>query len=104
MIIQSSTNLNLGKHLLFATLAGSSLLAGINCEILYNQMPTMTVNYTEMKDDYSWENKYIAFNKPVDDHKAYDTILTFANKIVAESKDIDVDIQIAVNKIFWDLL
>jgi len=104
MIMLSNTNLNLGKQLLFASIAGSSLIAFANYEIAYNHMPSMTAKYSKIDLGYSWENEFQEFIKPVNDSQEYDTILSIANKVVSESEDIDVDIQIAVNKIFWDLL
>ena len=102
---QSSSNLNFGKQLIFATFAGScSLVAAFNYEANSNPMPTMTAKYSECKLLHSWESEFGVNNLALNDYQDYETMLSFANKVVSESKDIDLDIQIAVNKIFWDLL
>lgn len=101
---QSSTNLNFGKQLIFATIAGSSLVAAFNYEVNLIPMPSMTAKYSECNLAYPWENELRSSNFSVDDYQEYDTMITFAKKVVSESKDIDLDIQLAVNKIFWDLL
>lgn len=101
---QSSTNLNLGKQLIFATIAGSSLVAAANYEINSNSLPSMNVPYIECTTTYPWEAESGIGNLAVNDYQHYDTMVSFAKKVVSETKDIDVDIQEAVNKIFWDLL
>ena len=101
---QSSTNLNFGKQLIFATIAGSSLVAAFNYEVNLTPMPSMTAKYSEFNLDYPWENQLKINKLLVDDYREYETMITFAQKVVSESKDIDIDIQLAVNKIFWDLL
>lgn len=101
---QSNLNLNFGKQLIFASIAGSSLVAAFNYEVNLILMPSMTAKYSEFNMNYPWENQLKTNNLSVDDYQEYDTMITFAKKVVSESKDIDLDIQLAVNKIFWDLL
>jgi len=101
---QSSTNLNFGKQLIFATIAGSSLVAPFYYEVNSNPMPSMTAKYCECVNRYPWENEFGTNNLLINDYQDYDTMISFAKKVVSESKDIDIEIQLAVNKIFWDLL
>ena len=101
---QSSTNLNFGKQLIFATIAGSSFIAAATYEVNSNPMPSMNVTYTECITTYPWEAELGISNLAVNDYQDYDTMVNFAKKVVSETKDIDIDIQEAVNKIFWDLL
>ena len=103
-MIGNSTNLNIGRQLLFATIAGSSFIAQTNYDCSINFIPTVMAHYTQVANPYPWEKdlemNYVS--NPESDQ--YETILSFSNKVVSESKDIDIEIQAAVNKIFWDLI
>ena len=103
-MVTNNTNLNFGKQLLFATIAGSSLVAAANYDINYSIMPSITANYTQVNFGYSWEEKFMTNIISDSEAKEYETILSFAQKVISESKDIDIEIQSTVNKIFWDLL
>jgi len=67
-------------------------------------LPSVTANYTELNVGYQWENKDgLNINYSPEQYE-YATIISFAEKFILQSQDIDIEIQEAVNKIFWDLL
>jgi hypothetical protein len=103
-MVASSTNLNFSKQLLFATIAGSSLVAVANYDIVFNTLPSLTAQYTQVNIGYPWEEKLGSNINSDSELNQYETILLFAQKVISDSKDIDVEIQSTVNKIFWDLI
>lgn len=100
----SNTTISFGKQLLFATIAGSSILVAPIYEMKSNEMPSLVASYSKMGNSYSWENPSgsqvnVEFNS-----MQYETIVAFAEKVIGNSQDIDFEIQDAINKIFWDLI
>jgi len=98
----NNTNSTIGKSLFLATLAGTTLMTTLCYDA--QEIPSVTANYVELNMGYEWENRE-GFNfKYSSDALEYSTIISFAEKLVSQSQDIDIEIQEAVNKIFWDLL
>lgn len=98
----NNTNSTISKSLFLATLAGTTLMSSLHYDS--QELPSVTAKYVELKMGYSWENRE-GFNfKYSSDEYEYFTIMSFAEKLVSQSQDIDFEIQEAVNRIFWDLL
>ena len=104
MMEPSNTNLSIGRQLLFATIAGSSLITIANYEVNRNTLPSLTVEYSKMNIGYPWESTFGSQISSDYNSVQFEAILSFAQKVIGNSHDIDIDIQDAVNKIFWDLL
>ncbi|MPN42459.1 hypothetical protein SDC9_190016 [bioreactor metagenome] len=101
--MNASSCTNLSKQLIFATIAGSSLIASANCEYYNTPEPSIVANYSNLTPTYPWDCN-IQNDLLSPEELQYETVMAFASKLITESIDIDEDIQAAVNKIFWDLL
>ncbi len=105
--MSTNSNISLSKILIFATL--SSTTGSFNHGIELFSMPQNQAKFKKSRD-YIENWKDDAFNTPVDYHFYNDPIqkskiiVSFAQKVLENSKDIDSEFIDIVNDNFWDLI
>jgi hypothetical protein len=100
------TNLTLFATPFYILLVGARLTSLSNDIYDKNQftpMPSVAIEYKNMDDKTYGTNDCPSLQK-IKDTQDFDEILSFSQKMISETKDIDADIQSYVNDHFWEMI
>lgn len=102
------TNINYSSNpFLVATLAigmGSTLLNMHNYDSTAIDIPINTESYKWMSNNHPWENNLYLYSVDDKQLKEFELVSSFANELINNCKDVDSEIQVVTNDIFWDLI
>lgn len=94
----------MNNKIIYLSILGTSLgntnlgYTGVN-----NNYPSIEMEYQEMNAYRSWEQIPYLLNKSIIPNEL-DPFVNFAENVISLNKDIDIEIQQVVNKIFWELI